>query len=104
MDSGSLTLAEEKELETSVSPTPRESISKERNTELGDIDREKENVSNHNDQAPAGSGEENEGEYPDATRMAFVVIALLLSIFLVWTLHQFLLKRIMLIRFRSPLT
>jgi hypothetical protein len=82
MDSRSITLAEEKDIGTSVTPSPRESLNKERKAEQDNTTTENEGSSIQN--VPAASGEEDdEGEYPDATRMTFIVIALLLSIFLV---------------------
>jgi len=81
MDSRSLTLAEEKEIGTSTAPSQAASLRKEAMTELEDekTDNEEsvENVTN--------TDGEDSGEYPDGMRMAFIVIALLLSIFLVST-------------------
>jgi hypothetical protein len=81
MDSRSFTLAEEKDFGTSVTPSPRESLNKERKAEQDNTTTENEGGSIQN--VPAASGEDEEGEYPDSTRMTFIVIALLLSIFLV---------------------
>jgi hypothetical protein len=82
MDSRSLTLAEEKEIETSTSPSPAASLRKETKTELEDekTDNKEEPVENG-----TNTDGEDSGEYPDGMRMAFIVIALLLSIFLVST-------------------
>jgi MFS transporter, DHA2 family, glioxin efflux transporter len=81
MDSRSLTLAEEKEIGTSTAPSPAASLRKEAKTELEDekTDNE-ESVENG-----TNTDGEDSGEYPDGMRMAFIVIALLLSIFLVST-------------------
>ncbi|KAH6712870.1 putative HC-toxin efflux carrier [Leptodontidium sp. 2 PMI_412] len=85
MDSRSETLAGEKEVGRSVSPTPPGSLNKETLEANGSFDEsptDKEEGSIKNATAVEG-GDDEEGEYPDATRMAFIVIALLLSIFLV---------------------
>ena len=76
-----MTLAEEKEIETSATPSPRESISQERKVEPDNTAKENDDGSIKN--TPPVAADEDEGEYPDATRMAFIVVALLLSIFLV---------------------
>jgi hypothetical protein len=81
MDSRSITLAEEKDIGTSITPSPLESLNKERKAEQDNTTTE--NVGGSIQNVPAASGEDDEGEYPDATRMTFIVIALLLSIFLV---------------------
>ncbi len=84
-DSRAPTLAGEKEVGRSVSPTPPVSLNKEAYEENGSFDdgpTDKEDGSVRNADVAEGGGED-EGEYPDATRMAFIVIALLLSIFLV---------------------
>lgn len=84
MDSRAETLAGEQEVARSISPTPPGSLNKERLKANGSFDEsptDKEDNSIRNTSAEAGDDEE--GEYPDATRMAFIVIALLLSIFLV---------------------
>lgn len=83
-DSRAPTLAEEKEVGRSVSPTPPVSLNKEAieaNASFDDGPTDKEDGSIRN--VDISEGGEEEGEYPDATRMAFIVIALLLSIFLV---------------------
>ncbi|KAG4436754.1 hypothetical protein IFR05_007772 [Cadophora sp. M221] len=85
MDSRSETLAGEKEVGRSVSPTPAGSLNKENLEVNGSFDEsptDKEDGSVQNAPAVEG-GDDEEGEYPDAARMAFIVIALLLSIFLV---------------------
>jgi hypothetical protein len=82
MDSRAETLAEEKELERSASPTPSPSINKEKE-DFGDSPTDNEGGSV---QGEAANAEEDGGEYPNGTRMAFIVVALLLSVFLVGTL------------------
>ena len=79
MDSRAETLAEEKEFERSASPTPSPSINKEReNFDDSPTDNEGGSV-----QSEAPNTEEDDGEYPNGTRMTFIVVALLLSVFLV---------------------
>jgi hypothetical protein len=80
MDSRSLTLAEDKEVGSTATPSPRPSFEKESKTDLEDSPTDKEDGSFTNDNAPE---EEVEGQYPEGFRLAFIVIALLLSIFLV---------------------
>jgi hypothetical protein len=80
MDSRSLTLVEDKEVGTTATPSPRPSFEKESKTDLEDSPPDKEDGSSTNDNAPE---EEVEGQYPEGFRLAFIVIALLLSIFLV---------------------
>jgi len=80
MDSRSATLAEEKEFGTSVTPSIDDSILKETKE---DVDRtqarnEKDEEANANLEE-----EEDDGEYPTGFRMAMIVVALVLSIFLV---------------------
>jgi len=87
MDSRSETLAGEKEVGRSVSPSPPGSLNKERLEAKGSFDEsptDKEDGSIRNSPAPAADGgDDDEGEYPDGVRMAMIVVALLLSIFLV---------------------
>ena len=86
MDSRSETLAGEKEVGRSVSPSPPGSLNKERLEANGSFDEsptDKEDGSIRNSPAPAVEGDDDEGEYPDGFRMAMIVVALLLSIFLV---------------------
>jgi len=78
MDSRSLTLAEEKELETGVTSSPQGSI-KDEKTELDNTQTDKEDGSIRN-QAEA---EEDGGEYPRGIRMALIVVSHVISNFLV---------------------
>jgi MFS transporter, DHA2 family, glioxin efflux transporter len=80
MDSRSVTLAEEKEVGRTATPSPRPSYEKETKTDTDDSPTDKEDGSITNE--PALSPEE-EGQYPEGFRLAFIVVALLLSIFLV---------------------
>ena len=82
MDSRSATLAEEKELGTSVTPSINASLQKETEEDLEDARArdEKDEEANVNLEE-----EEGEGEYPTGFRMAMIVVALVLSIFLVST-------------------
>jgi len=79
-DSRAATLAE-KELErnTPSSQSIDDSLWKE--TQEGD-DPEKDEAGSVENAGAAG-GEEDDGEYPNGMRMAFIVVALVLSIFLV---------------------
>ncbi|TAQ90885.1 hypothetical protein B7494_g813 [Chlorociboria aeruginascens] len=88
MDSRSMTLAED---DKSVTPSPRPSFQKETKTEkdignnsLTDNEREtqKDEQAVENG-GPIAEEQDDSGEYPDATRMVFIVVALVLSIFLV---------------------
>jgi len=79
MDSRAETLAEEKEFERSASPTPSPSLNKGKESfEDSPTDNEDGSV-----QSEAPNTEEDDGEYPNGTRMTFIVVALLLSVFLV---------------------
>ena len=79
MDSRSITLAGDKEVGRTATPSPRPSFEKESKTDLDDTtDQENGSITNG-----ASSEEEAEGQYPEGLRLAFIVIALLLSIFLV---------------------
>ncbi|CZT41210.1 probable vacuolar basic amino acid transporter 3 [Rhynchosporium secalis] len=85
MDSRAETPTGEKEVGRSVSPTPPGSLNKETIETKGSLyesPTDKEDGSIHEPTTAHGGGDQD-GEYPDATRMAFIVIALLLSIFLV---------------------
>ncbi|CZS92185.1 hypothetical protein WAI453_000124 [Rhynchosporium graminicola] len=85
MDSRAETPTGEKEVGRSVSPTPPGSLNKETIETKGSLyesPTDKEDGSIHEPTTAQGGGDQD-GEYPDATRMAFIVIALLLSIFLV---------------------
>ncbi len=80
MDSRSVTLAEEKGIGRSATPSPRPSLEKETKTDLDDSTTDREDGSVADDTSPE---EEVEGMYPEGIRLAFIVVALLLSIFLV---------------------
>ncbi|KAI9055863.1 hypothetical protein LZ554_000801 [Drepanopeziza brunnea f. sp. 'monogermtubi'] len=84
MDSRAETLTEEKEVGRSVSPTPTRSLNKETTgaNSFDDGATHQREGSVQND-AVVQEGDEDEGDYPAGLRMAFIVIALLLSIFLV---------------------
>ncbi len=84
MDSSTTTLAGDKEVgevEGTVAPSSRSSFETEGKTDLEDSPTDNEDGSITN----ANSPEEPkvEGQYPEGIRLAFIVIALLLSIFLV---------------------
>lgn len=72
-------MAGDKEVGRTATPSPRLSFEKESKTDLGDT-TDQENGSITNGASPE---EEVEGQYPEGLRLAFIVIALLLSIFLV---------------------
>lgn len=85
MDSRSTTLAGEKELGT-VSPSPRPSYEKENktNSDYSPTDNEEGEVTNPAiTRAITANGEEVDVQYPEGVRMAAIVVALILSIFLV---------------------
>jgi MFS transporter, DHA2 family, glioxin efflux transporter len=86
MDSRSITLAGDKEVGMTATPSPRPSFEKESKTDLDDVPTDNEDGSVTNG-SPGEGGEEGEeeveGEYPEGLRLAFIVIALMLSIFLV---------------------
>jgi hypothetical protein len=87
MDSRSVTLAEEKQVGRTATPSPRPSYEKETKADTDDspTDREDDSITN----APALASEEDiKGQYPEGLRLAFIVVALLLSIFLVSFLCQ----------------
>ena len=84
MDSRSLTLAGETELETGVTSSPQGSLHEEK--ELGDrppTDKEDEAVENETNRE---AEREQKREHPSGVRMAFIVVALVLSVFLVRSL------------------
>jgi hypothetical protein len=81
MDSRSVTLAGDKEGLRTASPSLRPSFDKEAKTDLGDT-TDQEDGSLRNEALPAEL-EDGEGQYPAGFRLACIVIALLLSIFLV---------------------
>ncbi|EKD17024.1 uncharacterized protein L3040_000450 [Drepanopeziza brunnea f. sp. 'multigermtubi'] len=84
MDSRAETLNEEKEVGLSVSPSPTRSLNKEA-TEANSFDdgATHQREGSVQDDAAVQEGDGDEGDYPAGLRMAFIVIALLLSIFLV---------------------
>ncbi|KAE9375543.1 putative HC-toxin efflux carrier [Stipitochalara longipes BDJ] len=79
MDSRSITLAGDKEIGRTATPSPRPSFEKEAKADLGDT-TDQEDGSMRNEVLPE---EDVEGQYPEGLRLACIVIALLLSIFLV---------------------
>jgi hypothetical protein len=84
MDSRTTTLAGDKEVGEvgrTVLPSSRSSFEKEGKTDLEDSPTDNEDGSIRNANSP--EEEEVEGQYPEGLRLAFIVIALLLSIFLV---------------------
>lgn len=80
MDSRTTTLAGDKEVGRTAVPSSRSSFEKEEKTDLEDSPTDNEDGSIRNANSPE---EEVEGQYPEGLRLAFIVIALLLSIFLV---------------------
>jgi MFS transporter, DHA2 family, glioxin efflux transporter len=83
MDSRSMTLAEEKEMGPSTTPSFAPSAEKETKADLEDSSTEKEDESVQETPAAAPDGEDDLGEYPSGFKMAAIVAALILSIFLV---------------------
>jgi len=81
MDSRTTTLAGDKEVGRTVAPSSRSSFEKEGKPYLEDPPTDNEDGSTTNANSP--EEEEVEGQYPKGVRLAFIVIALLLSIFLV---------------------
>jgi hypothetical protein len=81
------TLAEEKEIRTSATPSFRNSLDKELQEDRDGIpgEKEKDEKDAFEDIAPADAptDAEGEGEYPTGLPMLFIVVALVLSIFLV---------------------
>jgi len=84
LDSRSATLAGEKEIGRSVSPTPPASLNKEQNANLDDSTTDNEGSLKDSSAEVA----EEDVEYPTGLRMTLIVISLLLSIFLVRNLHS----------------
>lgn len=85
MDSSAATLAEEKNIGRSTSVTPEGSINKE-NFDGDDTATEKEEVGSVRNDVhiqTEGAGDD-EIEYPSGFKFFFIVVALVLSIFLVW--------------------
>ena len=83
MDSRAETLAE-KEVGRSISPSPRPSFNKEEDTKFDEAPTDNEEGSVKNvSEATGAATEEDEGEYPSGFRLAAIVVALLMSIFLV---------------------
>ncbi|KUJ18298.1 MFS general substrate transporter [Mollisia scopiformis] len=82
MDSRAETLAGDKEVERSVSPSPRPSFNKEIDNKIDDQPTDNEDGSVKNVSEGVANGED-EVEYPAGFRLAAIVVALLLSIFLV---------------------
>lgn len=85
MDSRAETLAEEKELERNT-PSPRLSYNKEADTKFdeGPTDNEEGSFKDAPQATATPAVEVDETEYPAGFKLAAIVIALLLSIFLVW--------------------
>jgi len=79
-DSRAATLAEEKELERSVSSSLHSSLNKETQPEM---ELNKDEAGSVHSPPPNGEEEDGGGEYPTGIRMTFIVVALVLSIFLV---------------------
>lgn len=79
-------MAEEKELGTSTLPSYRNSEENETQDEKAEVAEETEKDDNGSSQevAPADAEQgEDDGEYPTGLAMVFIVLALVLSIFLV---------------------
>lgn len=83
MDSRSLTLAEEKEHGNSVSPSPAPTVGKDLKSDVDDSGTDKEDGSFREVPPTMANMEEDDGEYPTGFKMAAIVFALVLSIFLV---------------------
>ena len=75
LDSSAATLADEKR-DTSTVPSLRKT-SLDNAPSLADKDE-------RGSTEDTSAGEEDEGEYPNGIKMVFIVVALALSIFLVW--------------------
>ncbi|KAG9233832.1 putative HC-toxin efflux carrier [Amylocarpus encephaloides] len=75
-DSRSATLAEKDDVGKSITPSPRGSLSKEEKTDAGEVTDNEESLKNNT------ATVEDEGEYETGARLIFIIIALLLSIFL----------------------
>ena len=106
MDSRSVTLAEEKELDTGVTTSTQGSIRRDK-SELDDVPTENEEGSIRDktkaEDDPVAE-EDVAGEYPSGMKMAFIVVALVLSIFLVRMFLWRPSRAERLTMFRSPLT
>jgi hypothetical protein len=83
MNSSEPTLAEEKEIGRSASPTPVGSINKEKLDNEGSLTEKEENGSIRDATPAEEAAEEGAIEYPTGARLLFIVVALVLSIFLV---------------------
>jgi hypothetical protein len=96
MDSRSLTLSEEKEFETGATTSRQGSVHREK-TDLDDTPTENEegSIRNETKAEVAAEAEGDGGEYPKGVRMAFIVVALVLSIFLVCFLSNAMTKAIL---------
>lgn len=81
MDSSAATLNEEKEFERSPSPTPVGSINKDKDVE-GSFTEKEEDGSIRN-ATPAETSGEPEVVYPTGFKLGMIIVALVLSIFLV---------------------
>ena len=79
MDSRSETLGEKSDVDRSISSTPQPSVNHATKEWMDD----KNDVELENGSVPAATQVDDSGQYPDATRLAFIIIALLLAIFLV---------------------
>lgn len=82
MDSQTSTLAGEKE-GRSVSPTPSRSLHKEVLVEKNSFDNVPTDMEDGSTKDTPVVADADEGEYPEGFRLAMIVVALLLSIFLV---------------------
>jgi hypothetical protein len=86
MNSRSLTLTEDKEIERNVTSSPRRSFDKKTKPQQDDTPTEtdKDEEGSFRDVATGDLPEEEDGgDYPSGIHMAFIVVALVLSIFLV---------------------
>lgn len=81
VDSSAPTLAEEKEIGTSASPTPVASIAEKKKDLDGSITEKEENGSMR--EVTLAEGGEPQVVYPTGFRLAMIICALVLSIFLV---------------------
>jgi hypothetical protein len=82
MESSAATLTEEKGIGRSASPTPVGSINKEKLDTEGSLTEKEENGSVR-DAAATGEEAAVEEEFPTGLRLFFIIVALVLSIFLV---------------------
>lgn len=81
MDSRSLTLAEEKEIDKSTTPSLNPSVGLK--GDLGDSSTEKEDGSIQEKTAPGADAVDDDGDYPSGFKLVAIVVALICSIFLV---------------------